>query len=156
SWPVIRASSANRRAVPDAGVYLSSSTLTATSRPNTVSMARYTAPMPPRAISSPSAYRGPLPPGDDGPGGSWVGVPSRVLGGGNQPAGVASEPKAAASPASRPGSDGGVGGSAAWVRVGSGVTARPPDGGVHPRFADVTRFAEEKTGKRPERMRRQV
>ena len=37
----------------ESGAYVSRSTLTATSRPNAVSVARYTAPIPPRAISAP-------------------------------------------------------------------------------------------------------
>jgi hypothetical protein len=40
NWAVMRASSAKRRATSESGVYFSCSTLTATSRPSAVSVAR--------------------------------------------------------------------------------------------------------------------
>src|SRR5689334_5836130 len=89
--------------------------------------------MPPRAISPPSAYRGPVSgvAGDGSPGG----------------AAVSPDPNASASPASRDGSAGGVSGLAACERVGSGFTGGLRVSGVHPRFADPAGFAEGKSGK---------
>src|SRR5262245_60724668 len=83
--------------------------------------------MPPRAISSPMRT-GPTASGTDaaavgacGQGPSPGGVPSRGVGGRDEPPGAEAEPNAATSPAVRTGAERGGDGPAPLVRVRSGV-----------------------------------